>query len=350
MDQSTELHFFNNADTLRAMAILAVVFIHVLASVDYGVRVHSWGHWWLPFLLDTFCRWCVPVFVMLSGALLLHPSKTENPLVFYRKRFFRVGAPFIFWTIFYLFWRIYFKHEVINEKIILAQSLTGQVYYHLYFLYVICVIYIFVPLWRFIIRRMAIQSLLFLIVVFLGLGSADNFLKIQYSSGFLLKGFSWFLPYTGYFLMGHVLREYVTQGRSLIFLYFVFVVCFVFTAAGAYCLFEDGSQGHFTRTYFSSWFSITVIPMSIFAFLILRNDGFVKSRKVELLLKAVSAASLGMFLVHPAFIDMADKFGPGRGWPGSPFSFFFWFAVIAGASYWTTVLLKKIPYLEYCAG
>ena len=44
----------------------------------------------------------VPLFVMLSGALLLNPAKADEPMgVFYKKRFWRVGLPLIFWTLVY---------------------------------------------------------------------------------------------------------------------------------------------------------------------------------------------------------------------------------------------------------
>src|SRR3972149_2612677 len=47
----------------------------------------------------------VPLFVMLTGALLLNPNRENEPLkVFYKKRLDRIAMPFIFWTVIYFAW------------------------------------------------------------------------------------------------------------------------------------------------------------------------------------------------------------------------------------------------------
>src|SRR5436305_14647980 len=63
-------------DMLRVGAILAVVVIHAIgpATRESGTGWHS-AWWWGADLLNAACLWCVPVFVMVSGALLLDPSR-----------------------------------------------------------------------------------------------------------------------------------------------------------------------------------------------------------------------------------------------------------------------------------
>jgi len=47
----------------------------------------------------------VPLFVMLTGALLLMPEKVGEPLsVFFKKRLNRIGLPFLFWGVVYFAW------------------------------------------------------------------------------------------------------------------------------------------------------------------------------------------------------------------------------------------------------
>ena len=60
---------------LRVLAILAVVLIHVagITAVAPDARSTTQGN--LAIVLDFASRWSVPVFVMVSGALLLDPSR-----------------------------------------------------------------------------------------------------------------------------------------------------------------------------------------------------------------------------------------------------------------------------------
>ena len=51
--------------------------------------------WWSANLWDSFAHWCVPVFVMLSGALLL--GRREPAPHFWRKRAARLVWPLVGW-------------------------------------------------------------------------------------------------------------------------------------------------------------------------------------------------------------------------------------------------------------
>ena len=63
-------------DNSRIIAILAVVFLHVSAGV-VTESVIGTESWWVGNLYDSLVRWCVPVFVMISGAVLLDHSKKK---------------------------------------------------------------------------------------------------------------------------------------------------------------------------------------------------------------------------------------------------------------------------------
>ena len=90
-------------DLIRVIASLGVIVIHVAADVitEWGAVPQGW--WWTTHLYDSLVRGCVPVFIMVSGALLL-PSQ-ETLAEFFRKRFHRVMIPFLVWTVIYLLWK-----------------------------------------------------------------------------------------------------------------------------------------------------------------------------------------------------------------------------------------------------
>lgn len=92
--------WINNA---KIVAMFAVVIVHVAATFVLNSPIGS-SNWWVGNLYESAARWSVPVFVMLSGALLLHPNKQESLSVFYKKRLSRILVPLIFWSLFYLLW------------------------------------------------------------------------------------------------------------------------------------------------------------------------------------------------------------------------------------------------------
>lgn len=77
-------------DLLRAIAILSVILCH---AFQFYPNDFHWGY--LAFI-NTFGYFGVPIFFILSGALLL--NKEIKPKNFYKKRFSRIIFPYIFWV------------------------------------------------------------------------------------------------------------------------------------------------------------------------------------------------------------------------------------------------------------
>ena len=84
-------------DAIRIIGTFAVVIGHVADLRLFSDHVLD-GEWWICNLWDSLTRWAVPVYIMLSGALLLDPGRAEAPRDFYRKRLGRIGVPLVFWT------------------------------------------------------------------------------------------------------------------------------------------------------------------------------------------------------------------------------------------------------------
>ena len=65
-------------DVLRVGACLAVILLHLSATIVMDRDFLGGIHWHISNAIDAATRWCVPVFVMLSGALLLAPPVGNN--------------------------------------------------------------------------------------------------------------------------------------------------------------------------------------------------------------------------------------------------------------------------------
>jgi surface polysaccharide O-acyltransferase-like enzyme len=88
-------------------------------------------------------RICVPLFVMLSGALLLQPEKYDTLASFFKKRWARIGLPWIFWGAAYFAWDFLVKQQPFTSNAIVQGIITGP-YYHFWYLYM-CSLYLLTP-------------------------------------------------------------------------------------------------------------------------------------------------------------------------------------------------------------
>lgn len=72
-------------DNIRAVSTIAVVILHVAAPILYKYGEITEENWNIGNFYDGMVRFCVPVFFMLSGALLL--SKDYELSYFLKKDF-----------------------------------------------------------------------------------------------------------------------------------------------------------------------------------------------------------------------------------------------------------------------
>ncbi|HNX88508.1 MAG TPA: acyltransferase family protein, partial [Paludibacteraceae bacterium] len=90
-------------DSLRALAIIGVLMIHISSPV---VKMSFGGnmlYWWIGNIVNSTIRFAVPVFLMISGATMLNREYKLGE--FYKKRVTRVLVPLLFWMVVYWIFR-----------------------------------------------------------------------------------------------------------------------------------------------------------------------------------------------------------------------------------------------------
>jgi surface polysaccharide O-acyltransferase-like enzyme len=164
------------SDMLRIMAMIGVVVIHSSARSE---RIFNEEHLLfssgaLGALLNQLSRFCVPVFVVLSGFGLAKSmaKEADRPLMefphrkFFTARFEKIMLPYLFLTFIFLIGYGRLSPQTIEEPLaalgLIARALTlGNAEYHLYFLSIILQCYMLFP---FLIR---INSKIFLASLFI---------------------------------------------------------------------------------------------------------------------------------------------------------------------------------------
>lgn len=206
---------------LRVIAIVAVVSIHTtgMTMSDGGLRGSA--VWWTAAIVNVGATWAVPVFVMISGALLLGPAREgEDAVGFYRRRLARIAVPLLFWHAFYIGFKMWVKDYRPTLDKVVGDLLLAKTYTALYFFWLILGLYLLVPVLRVFLAHASARDRYLVTGIALAFG-----LGVQITNAYInvrqlgapalrLTAPTYFLPYIGYFMLGYVLRDVVLTARQ----------------------------------------------------------------------------------------------------------------------------------------
>lgn len=319
-------------DAARWLAAMAVVLLHSAAQTLTDSAPYGGSAWLAANFYDSAARWCVPVFVMISGALLLDSSKPMDARHFYGRRMARLCAPLIFWTLFYLTWRSlldWWDGGGVDVSFWPRKIAQGEPYYHLWYLYMIVGLYLFAPLVRALYVRSTTSSRKMWLAGILGIAVLDTLYRqfTEARPGFFL---TWFLPYLGYFLAGRMIldRELHIPRPGL-----TLMISVLATAGGVYAL----SSPHVLNVYFYDSFSVTVLIMSLAIFQWIINAARIPR------LASLTPLTFGVYLIHPIFLDLAHHAGAYTGGLRDIWNVPLLAAVVFGSSAASCWLLRRHP-------
>jgi surface polysaccharide O-acyltransferase-like enzyme len=285
------------ADNARVAAAFAVVFVHVAASSHLEVETPGTLAWWVGVGYDAIGRWCVTVFVLLSGHLLLDPARTEPVADFYRRRASRILVPLIFWSCFYTafgFAKARLSGEPLNARAALDAFLAGTPTSHLWYLYMLLGLYACVPFIRYLMRVAPPREIIWLALGMLLLAVLNPLVDLIYRNPPRFSLFTnLFLPYIPVFVLGHYLgnRPRHTDARLCIL---VILISAVVASLGHYLLARY--VGPREAQYPFLQHSLTILPMSFATFELLRQTRkpFLGPRN----LTKLADLALGIYLIH----------------------------------------------------
>ena len=292
-------------DLIRTVAIVLVLLLH--ASTEYYANIDQMSTqgvqiWAASNFYDSIARVCIPLFVMLSGALLLQPSKADESLSqFYKKRWDRLGLPIIFWSIIYFAWAASVDGKPLTLLSVTQGVLTGP-YYQFWFLYLLIGFYLITPLLRVAIKHASRQILRYTLLVWF-VGTAVTPLLTLFGSYYLNANFFIFTGWIGYYVLGIYLTT-VNLKRSL--LYIGLIGGLLWTIGGSY--FIVATLGQRFSQFFYDGFSINMIVASASMFLLLLTVSpsalQAKYPRGSRVLRVISVNTLPIFLFHVIILEM----------------------------------------------
>lgn len=88
-------------DYLRLLATIGVVVIHVALSFVVFNKCEINTTWMLVNVVESFVRWSVPIFLMISGVSFLCIKEELSYKTLYKKYILRLLIVYLFWNLFY---------------------------------------------------------------------------------------------------------------------------------------------------------------------------------------------------------------------------------------------------------
>ena len=205
-------------DGLRFFAIMNVILIHVFGLFRHQYFSTNNLKYTLVTFADSFTRTGVPLFFMLTGILMFtKKDKNEGYITFFRKRVLKFILIYLFFSmIYYIYSHLGYKISLYN---FFATITSNQATYHLWFMPVIILIYLFIPFLKKFISNVTRKDLETIIIIIFIFGNVFNAIsKVSMIFGRELLG-NFSLPnlliYINYLFLGYYLYKYEIKIKKI---------------------------------------------------------------------------------------------------------------------------------------
>lgn len=317
VDEADSHAFHLPVDLIRAFAIFCVVLLHAaIESYDQSVMTD-------PIIAlyngttsayQSVAIVGVPLFAILSGALLLRPSKTFEPIrVFLRKRLGRLGLAFAFWSAIYFAWSFLVDAQPFSWQAIVGGVFSNGAYFHFWFFYLIGGLYLATPVLRIVVDKGGrIVTRYLLVLWFVGTSVMPLVLLVSgvlLGTGFALNNMLFlFTGFIGYFVFGAYVTRIRASSRILIA---GLLMGIVWTLIGTYfMIYPLNWVGQYY--FFFDTVSANVVLVSISIYMLLSKapadwPGKTKHSRLHAIIQFISANTLPIYLFHVMILESIHR-------------------------------------------
>lgn len=318
-------------DVVRLVAMFTVVCCHCTDPFNFfpgdSPEIESIKYWGA--IYGAALRPCVPLFVMITGALLLPVSGDAS--VFYKKRIPRVFFPFLIWSVIYnLFPWItgllgvapsvvldffpYSGEEVMRQSLAVSLGYISELPFnfslldvHMWYIYLLIGLYLYLPIFSAWVEKASERAKLW----FLAAWGVTLFLPYfnEFVSQYIWGTCSWnafgtlyyFAGFNGYLLLGHYLRHHDwSAGQLLGYGLPMFLVGYAVTFFGFRYMTAMPDCTPEGLELFFTYCSPNVVLMTIPVFMLCKRANF-QSEKVKKVLANLTLCGFGVYMIHYFF-------------------------------------------------
>lgn len=329
-------------DLVKAVAIIFVVVIH---SCTFSFPVSS-NEWSVSLFYRALSGSAVPLFLMASGGILLNPQKEISLKKLYFKNILRIALAMFFWGFAYKIWHLYEISAVSLENVLLSvkELFFFNQEFHFYYMHIILIVYVFLPVTRIIIANSSKKQLEYLLAVWF-------IFAIVYPTVWRYSPFNEFggmttmyginLTYAsigygvlGYYLLKHPFSKWISA--------IIFIAGFLMTFVLTYYKSNecDALYEHFLA---GNGVPVCLMAIGFFSFVQKTN---IKKRVVVKTISYVSKASFCVYLIHILVMYILKKNGINTKFAPVIFSIPAYAISIFSISVFAYFILSKIPLIK----
>jgi len=293
---------------LRIIALYAVIILHSTSPLLMAYGKVPAADWWAADFLNALVRFAVPVFVMITGALLLHREYEIGD--FLKKRLTRVVIPFLFWSLVYI-WYSWYIEEItfgpdvwLDVKQILHLLKNGSSY-HLWYVYMLIGLYFFIPVIGKFVRNASEKEILYFLIVWFGVMAITQPYLNRFNPAVDMH---YFAGYAGYLVLGHYLAfkdfniKYLRLWMTLLFVFSIVLI-----AVGSFLIIQ---YPKYPGTMFYEPVNPAVLMLSVSIFIVVKLSVPKVSPVIIRMRDFAGKYNYGIYLGHALvlyFLD--DPFG-----------------------------------------
>lgn len=279
-------------DLLRCAAALAVVAIHTLGPLRHLYGEVSLDQWLVAAEINSILRWAVPVFIMITGVLLLSDQRPFNLHNYLTKRFLKVVIPFLAWTLIYaviggLSINGWASDTTVN---LLKNANNDPTWYHLWFFYNFIPLYFIIPFLAPLLFKLNQEHIKLIIFAWLLL-TLIHWLKVKTP---LRESI---ILYSGYLILGWYLANLPIKNYR----YIIIGGCIAIMINLIGTWYWSELKGDYSST-FMSYKTLNTVLISGMIFVLCKQYSDKVSSSLKPYITTVAKHTLGIYLIHPIFL------------------------------------------------
>ena len=331
-------------DLMRIVAIIAVIIIHVSATNWYHTSIDNY---WLinNFVNALFHSWAVPLFLMVSGALLLNKEITIKKV--FLKYIPRVLICLIIWHFIYYF----YTNKVFNINSLIEATkklISGESYSHLWYLYMIIGIYMLLPILSKLVKSLNKNELGYFLIIVLIIAIVIPTIKLLFD--FDLTKFIvpykvlQFNEYIFYFILGYYINNFDVKNKKVLI---ILIIIFLLTNIGVACFSNNMAIKNNDFINYANTYTVFGVINTICLFMFIKSFFSNKNNKV---ISSLGNLSFGVYLIHFLIIKILQNHGIHTNIINPVLGNILVTVLVLVISYFIVFIISKIPIMKKTIG
>ena len=326
---------------IRVIACAGVILLHTLfAATVYFKDSISEGELLWSRIPQNLLMWCVPLFLMVTGSLLLNPGREMTIGKIYGKYLKRILLTLVIFTFIFQVIDVIAGEETNLIGGYLAKLFIGEknpeevhIWAHMWYFYMMTGLYLMMPFYRMITKAAGKNELMVLILLLL------IFVSVVPMTGFFGVTAGWYLPtsiiYPLYLFLGYWLFNNDIGKEAAVVLA---AGCSLILAVITY--FQVTNQDpSIDFSVFFGYSSIIVVGQAAGNFSLLKNI----RKPAGAFLRSLDECSFGIYVIHMIFVRLTMKWLGFDPYSYGPAMFILMVIGFFFVSYAITWVLRKIP-------